>query len=114
LMRILQQVDYKAIRDDPKLITGYSDLTALHLAIARHSRVISLHSPMPQSSLYRDDGEYAYASSSFWRTVRGEGFADDPKGGRVVELPEGRADPSRLVNGRATGRLVGGNLTLIC
>ncbi len=114
LMRILDQVDYKAIRDDPKIITGYSDLTALHLAIARHSRVISFHSPMPQSSLYRDDGDYAYASSSFWRTVRGEGFADNPKDGRVVELPEGRAAPSRLVGGRATGRLMGGNLTLIC
>jgi muramoyltetrapeptide carboxypeptidase len=113
LMRILQQVDYKAIRDDPKIITGYSDLTALHLAIARHSRVITFHSPMPQSSLYRDDGDHAYSSSSFWRVVRGEGF-DNTARSRVIDLPKDRPVPTRLVGGRATGRLVGGNLTLIC
>ncbi len=111
LMRILDRVDYKAIRDDPKIIGGYSDLTALHLAIARHSRVITLHSPMLQSSLHRDDGDYSYATSSFWRAVRGEGFVD---GSRVIELPKGRAAPTKIVGGRATGRLWGGNLTLIC
>ncbi len=114
LMRILTQVDYKALRDDPKIITGYSDLTALHMAIARHSRVITFHSPMPQSTLYRDDGEYAYAWSSFWKMIRGEGFNDGGTSGRVIELPKDRPAPTRLVGGRATGRLVGGNLTLIC
>jgi muramoyltetrapeptide carboxypeptidase len=105
LMRILERVDYKAIR---------ADLTALHMAIARHSRVITFHSPMPQSSLYRDDGDYAYASSSFWRMVRGEGFENAGEKGRVVELPKSRPSPERLVGGRASGRLMGGNLTLIC
>ena len=112
LMRILDRVDYKAIRDDPKLITGFSDLTALHLAIARHSRVITLHSPVPQGSLDRVEGDYAFASSSFWRMARGEGFAGS--GSRAVEVPAGWPAPTRLVGGRATGRLVGGNLTLIC
>ena len=114
LMRILARVDYRAIRDDPKIITGYSDLTALHLAVARHSRVITFHSPMPQSSLYRDDGDHAYAWSSFWRVIRGEGFAGPSAGGRPVEVHERRPGPVGLVGGRATGRLVGGNLTLIC
>jgi muramoyltetrapeptide carboxypeptidase len=110
LMRILSRLDYEAIRNDPKIITGYSDLTALHMAIARHSRVITFHSPMPQNSLYRDDGDHAYASSNFWRLVRGEGFAVSSE----IELPKGRAMPVKLVGGRATGRLMGGNLTLIC
>jgi muramoyltetrapeptide carboxypeptidase len=114
LMRLLEQVDYKALRDDPKIVTGYSDLTALHLAIARHSRVVTFHSPMPQSALFRDDGDFAYAWSSFWKVIRGEGFAVDGQGGRVIELPKDRAVPERLVGGRATGRLVGGNMTLIC
>jgi muramoyltetrapeptide carboxypeptidase len=114
LMRILERVDYGAIRDDPKIITGYSDLTALHLAIARYSRVITFHSPMPQSSLDRDDGDHAYASSSFWRMIRGE-ISPGPAGGeKVVELPKDRPPPVRLVGGLAKGRLVGGNLTLIC
>lgn len=114
LMRILDRIDYEAIRDDPKIITGYSDLTALHLAVARRSRVITFHSPMPESALYRDDGEYAYASSVFWKTVRGEGFSGKPGEGVDVDLPEGRPKPVRLVGGKARGRVVGGNLTLIC
>ena len=107
LTRILDRVDYRAIRDDPKIVTGFSDLTALHLAIARHARVVTLHSPMPQAALDREDGEHAYASASFWKAVRGEA-------GGEVALPAGRPAPTRLVGGRATGRLVGGNLTLIC
>ena len=86
LMRILTRLDYQAIRDDPKLITGYSDLTALHLAIARYSKVVTFHSPMPQSSLYQEDGEHDYAARGFWQMVRGEGF---PEGGRMVDLPKG-------------------------
>ncbi|MHC5540937.1 S66 peptidase family protein [Singulisphaera rosea] len=114
LMRILDRVDYEAIRKDPKIITGYSDLTALHLAVARRSRVITFHSPMPESALYRVDGEYAYASSVFWKTVRGEGFSGNARDGVVVDLPEGRPKPVSLVGGKARGRVVGGNLTLIC
>ena len=114
LMRILAKLDYQAIRDDPKIITGYSDLTALHLAVARHSRVITFHAPMVQSSLFRDDGDFAYAWSSFWKMIRGEGFAESGSPGRTIELPTNRPEPTTLVAGRATGRLVGGNLTLIC
>jgi muramoyltetrapeptide carboxypeptidase len=113
LMRILEKVDYPAIRNDPKIITGYSDLTALHLAIARHSRVITFHSPMPQSSLYTVDGDHAYASTSFLKMIRGEGFTSNETS-RLIDLPRDREAPVKLVGGRATGRLVGGNLTLIC
>ena len=69
---------------------------------------------MPQSSLYRNEGDYAYSWSSFWKLIRGEGFVGDGRDGREVDLPEGRPAPERLVGGRATGRLLGGNLTLIC
>ena len=41
LTRILDRIDSDALRKDPKIVTGYSDLTALHLAIARHARVIT-------------------------------------------------------------------------
>ena len=36
LTRILDRIDYAALRKDPKIITGFSDLTALHLAAARN------------------------------------------------------------------------------
>ncbi len=107
LMRILDRIDYAAIRKDPKVITGYSDLTALHLAIARKSRVVTFHSPMPESALYSEEGDRAYAASAFWKMVRGEGRPE-------IDPPQGQPAPTRLVGGRATGRLTGGNLTLLC
>ena len=113
LTRILDRIDYAALRKDPKIITGFSDLTALHLAIARQARLVSFHSPMPMSDLWEEDKpEFAFAAKSFRRAV----FADQyPKGeaGYSVAVPADQK-PETLVGGVARGRLLGGNLTLIC
>ena len=112
LTRILDRVDYRALRADPKIVAGYSDLTALHLAIGRHARVVSFHSPMPLSSLGREDRpDYVFAARSFRRAI----FADQYTAGGVgypIALPESDR-PAPLVSGRATGRLTGGNLSLV-
>ena len=70
LTRILDQIDYKAISANPKIICGFSDLTALHLAIARKCRLVTFHSPMPQYGLYRDEAGFNYSNDFFWRTIR--------------------------------------------
>jgi muramoyltetrapeptide carboxypeptidase len=113
LTRILDKIDYGALRKNPKIITGYSDLTALHLAVAREARVITFHSPMPEFDLRHEDGEYAYAARSFWRTLLASEYKKGEKGYRV-EVPANGPKPIRLVGGKARGRLMGGNLTLIC
>jgi len=113
LTRILDKIDYAALRNDPKIITGFSDLTALHLAIARKAKVISFHSPMPLRDLWQEDKEFAYAAASFKRAI----FADQYKDkivGYPIDLPAGQPAPVKLVGGKARGRLIGGNLTLIC
>ena len=80
LTRILDRIDYAALREDPKIITGYSDLTALHLAVARQARLVTFHSPMPMSSLWQGDKpEFAFAAESFRRAV----FADQYKSGEI-------------------------------
>jgi len=45
-MRILDRVDYEAIRRNPRPVVGFSDLTALHQAMATHANVASFHGPM--------------------------------------------------------------------
>jgi muramoyltetrapeptide carboxypeptidase len=45
-MRILDRVDYDAIRANPRPIIGFSDVTALHQAIALHANVATFHGPM--------------------------------------------------------------------
>ena len=45
-MRILDRVDYDAIRKNPRPLIGFSDLTALHQAMAIRANVASFHGPM--------------------------------------------------------------------
>lgn len=112
LTRILDRIDYAALRRDPKIITGYSDLTGLHLAVARQARLVTFHAPMPMHSLWKgDQAEFAFANRSFRRAV----FADQYKEGEAgytIAAPDD-ARPVKLVGGTARGRLLGGNLTLI-
>jgi muramoyltetrapeptide carboxypeptidase len=113
LTRILDRIDYQTLRNDPKIITGFSDLTALHLAIARRARVISFHSPMPLANLRKTDAEHAFASASFHRAVFGDQYKRG-SAGYTIEIPPDQPRPTTLVGGKACGRLAGGNLTLIC
>jgi muramoyltetrapeptide carboxypeptidase len=112
MTRIVDRIDYAALRKDPKIVTGFSDLTALHLAISRKAHLISFHSPMPLASLWKKDAEHAFALESFQRAV----FADQYKTrsiGYTINLPPGQPKPKTLVGGKVRGRLTGGNFTLI-
>lgn len=113
LTRILDRIDYAALRKDPKIVTGFSDLTAFHLAAARKARVITFHSPMPMHELWNEQPPHAFAAASFRRAVFAASY---PKGetGYLIALPDDQPPPVQVVGGRARGRLVGGNLTLVC
>lgn len=45
-MRYLDLLDYAAFRQSRKPVVGFSDMTALHMAVNRHSRLITYHGPM--------------------------------------------------------------------
>jgi len=95
-MRILSALDYDAMRRHPRPLLGYSDITALHCAINARSGVASYHAPTARSELTE--------------------FSRDSLVRAVVEQvdPCGSAPLARtLRGGRATGRLVGGNLALL-
>ena len=96
VMRILDQLDYDALRRHPKPIMGYSDISALHAAAGRECEIVSYHSPNARTPLT------PFARDSFERAVlRG---ADSC----------GAAPAARTIRpGRARGRLAGGNLSLI-
>jgi muramoyltetrapeptide carboxypeptidase len=111
LTRILHLIDYGAIRDNPKIIVGFSDLTALHLAVAKKCRLVTFHAPMPQYGLYRDDGGFSYSNDVFWRTISADKYPKDA--GYTIPLPADGPKPKKLAPGKAKGRLVGGNLTLV-
>ncbi|MCE3016235.1 MAG: LD-carboxypeptidase [Pirellula sp.] len=113
LTRILDRIDYDALRKSPKVVVGYSDLTALHLAIARKIQLISFHGPMPMSNLWQGDApKYKYANDTLHRTIFAEKYAVDLVG-FAIPLPANK-NMRALFAGKATGRLIGGNLSLIC
>ena len=108
LTRIIDRLDYDALRRDPKVIAGYSDVTALHLAVGRQARVITFHSPMASSVRVTGD-DPTFAERSFRDVL----FLDPAATRRTIPRP---ASPPVLTvtGGRCEGRLVGGNLSLIC
>jgi muramoyltetrapeptide carboxypeptidase len=102
--RILPLLDWDTIRANPKLLIGYSDTSALHLAIAARAGFPTLHAPNAAS---RWEGE---SWDSLWRIAFAGGTP--VLGGGGIEKDTGR--PARtLVPGTARGRLLGGNLTIL-
>ena len=105
--RILDRLDYNAIRRHPKIFAGYSDITSLHFAFAKKVNLISFHSPMLNGEL-SDLKLPEFARRSFFRTVMEARPAGSISGGYT------KKSISVLRGGVAEGCLVGGNLSLIC
>lgn len=100
-MRIADEVDWNAMRRDPKVFAGFSDATYLHLGFARHAGVRTLHAPNVQGLAEGGAGDLARFVS--WITT-----PRPPDGVRIL------AAPRRLAGGAAAvrGRILGGNLVL--
>jgi len=111
-MRILDLLDYDAIRRNPKAVIGFSDITALHAALNRRTGLVTFHSPNPMYGLGSEGDATPFSLAWFFRAVEG------PRAAYTVDVPahDGREavpQPVALAPGRARGRLVGGNLSLI-
>ncbi len=98
-MRILDGVDYDAIRANPRPIVGFSDITALHQAVAVRCGVASFHGPM--LNLDWCNGLPADIEEWFWSMLGGEAPLTHHFGPEQVVL-----------DGEAEGVLFGGCLSL--
>lgn len=102
-MRILPLLDLAAAASRPKPFVGYSDVTVLHLAFAA-AGLVSFHGPVVE------EGDQPAAETNRAALLRA--LTDGTPLGRLVP-PPGAPRPRTLVPGRARGRLVGGNLSLL-
>lgn len=104
---LLDRIDYDLIRRNPKIFAGYSDITALHLAIHKHTGLVTFHSPVPVSAFTE------YTQQHFVKAVT----ATAPLGALTNPPESNKLRPEHTLRtikpGKATGRLIGGNLTLI-
>ena len=100
--RLLPALDFDLIRANPKFFCGFSDITSLHLAISHKTGLVTFHGPNGTSdwSLFTRD--------HFRRTA----FGYD--GQMLLKNPPVEATRVQTIYpGSASGRLIGGNLTLV-
>lgn len=97
-MRILPLLDYTAIRRNPKIFIGFSDITALLTVLYTHCSLVTYHGPVV-TSLGRASPETGTAMTMVVSQV--QKIVIEPRHGFVLK------------QGRATGPVIGGNLTIL-
>jgi len=102
--RLLERIDYRAARKSPKIIVGYSDITALQLALYSRSRLVTFSGPMVAIDL--NDGIHYFTNQSLWNIITNTATAK-------IEFAD-FDDPVKVYsNGSVKGRLFGGCLSVI-
>ena len=104
--RILSMLDYKTIKENPKIFIGYSDITSLLLGIYQKTGLITFHGPVGTSDWNR------FTYKHFKKVIIRE-KAYKLRGNKKDEedLDTGRYV---ITEGKASGIMVGGNLTVFC
>jgi len=102
--RILSMIDYTSLRKNPKIIVGYSDITALQLAVFRKTGLITFSGPMPAIDMC--NGMDSYTEEHFWRCLTSIN--------RIGLLSNPVNKPLRILRpGIARGHLLGGTISLL-
>jgi muramoyltetrapeptide carboxypeptidase len=99
--RILPLLNYPLIRSQPKILMGYSDITSLLLAINARSRIITFHGAVATSTWNEFTVDYVQRI-----LFKGEAVTM-----QNLNTPEGKVEV--IYPGKARGKLVGGNLSVL-
>lgn len=100
--RLADKLNYNLIAENPKVFWGYSDITYLHTSIRQEAGLVTFHGPMISS----DAGKQDFHPIS----VRCFQQLAEPT---TLTYTEDDSPLTVLVEGEATGELVGGNLSLL-
>lgn len=100
--RIAQQIDYSLMKRNPKIFWGYSDITFLHTAIRQKAGLVTFHGPMLASDIGKKDVD------SLSKECFNQLF--EPM---LLQYTNDISPLEVLVDGKASGEIIGGNLTLL-
>jgi muramoyltetrapeptide carboxypeptidase len=107
---LLRHIDYGLIRAHPKILLGYSDITALHLAIRKMTGLVTFHGPVALST----PNDYANRHLLAVLTDPQPRYTIPMAQENAAHAREAPAYAVRTVHGGvATGTLIGGNLSLV-
>ncbi len=123
---LLPYIDYDALRADPKIFCGYSDVTALHAAIANNTGLITFYGPALTASFgefeplvsqtlqafldvvtTRTTYPFTLPNPTHWTEERIDWETQD----RAKSLTQNTL--ITVTPGQHTGRLIGGNLNTL-
>ena len=102
--RLLDKIDYRLIRNNPKILVGFSDITALQMAIFKKTGLVTFSGPMVAVDFYEDVNPYT--EENFWSVL-----TSNKKVGRI-KLPEDEK-LFEITRGATKARVIGGNLSLL-
>lgn len=106
--RILDKLDYQAIKNNPKVFIGYSDITALHLAIYKKTGLVTYHGPVAVSVWNQFSSEHLKRLLFDKEAMLFQNPSE--KGGQLAQTK----NRIRTINpGRVKGQLLGGNLSVM-
>ncbi len=106
--RMLPLLDYDMIRANPKPVIGYSDITALHMALQAKTGMVSFHGPIGLSS-------WGKQSVSCFTSIVFDGAKYAYRNPVTTEdrLVQKKFRTQTITGGTARGKLIGGNLTVL-
>lgn len=105
--RLLPLLDWDVIAENPKLLIGFSDITALHLAIAARAKFATIHAP----------NATAHWNTISWGSLWRLAFTGEAP--LLLGVEDGRDRTQErwrtttIHPGKASGRLLGGNLSVL-
>jgi muramoyltetrapeptide carboxypeptidase len=110
ITRILDMLDYEVIKNNPKILVGFSDITGLHLAINKMTGLTTFHTPSPMYGLGSENNLSLISDYYFWQAIEGNNTK-----GYIIDLEPFNLKDSviTLHGGKGKGELIGGNLSLI-
>lgn len=103
--RILDLIDYQIIRDNPKILVGFSDITTLLLAIYAKTALVTFHGPVGKSDWTNYTTQHFREALSYQQSYS----LPIPDSGLCGECSE----LSVITPGKASGRILGGNLSVL-
>ena len=110
-MRILPLLDFGVIKDNPKIFMGYSDITTLHIAIHQRTGLVTFHGPSIEG--YGADDAEKDPPTGKDNIDRALAMLSKAEPWGVIENPPSGMLLRTIVPGKAKGRTIGGNLSMM-
>jgi muramoyltetrapeptide carboxypeptidase len=104
-LRLLDKLNLQLVKENPKILLGISDITALLIAVNQLTGLVTFHGPV-LTSMVNWLGDYT--RESLLKVVA------SPSPAGALTNPEAGPRLFTICGGKSSGELTGGNLSLIC